>query len=147
MRGNSVTCSARSDELDGKAITLLADTSKYRGGVWFLGVVSRKQQLETAAEEVAAQLVLDGKRVTTGMARAVGDWVGTERTATYVRFDFPGIDEYIEDLRKARLVEVHAQSLSPLKIESLSPIISAIEKCQQEGSNPEFWKKAKNVCN
>ena len=147
MRGNSVTCSARSDDIDGKAITLLANTGKYRGGVWFLGIVSRKQQLEGAVEETAAHLVLDGKRVATGKALAVGDWVGTKRTATYVRFEFPAIDEYVEDLRQARLVEVQAQGLSPLKIEMLSPIILAIEKCQREGSNPEFWKKAKDVCN
>jgi hypothetical protein len=146
-RGDSVMCSARQKEENGNRMTVLADTGKYRGGVWFLEVVSRNQHLEPSIEEAVASLFLNGKHVATGKALAVGDRVGNKRTATYVRFDFPAIDSYVNDIKAARVVEIQTQDLNPLKIESLSPIITAIEKCRQESLNPEFWKDAKDVCN
>lgn len=146
-RGNSVMCSARQREENGQGITLLADTGKYRGGVWFLGVVSRNQHLESGVEETVASLSLNGKHVVKGKVLVVGDRIGNKRTATYVRFDFPAIDAHVIDIKAARLIEVQAEGLSPLKLDSLSPIITAIEKCQQESLNPEFWKDAKDVCN
>lgn len=145
-RGNSVMCSAR-PEKNVNGITLLADTGKYRGGVWFLGVVSRNQQLRSGVEETVARLSLNGKPVITGKVLAVGDWIGNKRAATYVRFDFPAIDAHVKDIKAARSIELQADGLSPLKLELLSPIITAIEKCQQESLNPEFWKDAKDVCN
>lgn len=140
-------CSARQKEENGTAITLLADTGKYRGGVWYLGVVSRNQQLEPNVQQAEAHLLLDGKLVATGEVLAIGDWVGNKRTATYVRFDFPAIDSYVKAIKAARDVELQAQGLNPLKLESLPSIIAALEKCQQESLNPGFWDNAKDVCN
>ena len=140
-RGSSVMCSARQKEANaqGITITLLADTGKYRGGVWFLEVASRNQHLEPGVEETVARLFLNGKRVATGTALAT--------SGAFVRFDFPAIDAHVKDIKAAHIIELQAEGLSPLKLESLSPIITAIEKCQQESLNPEFWKGAKNVCN
>ena len=146
-RGSSVMCSARQAEVNGQRGTLLADTGKYRGGVWFLDVVSLNQHLESDILEAPAQLYLNGKQVGTGKVLDVGNWTGKKRTATYVRYEFPVIDAYVKDIKAARIVEVRAQGLSPLKLESLSPIITALENCQQESSNPAFWKDAKHVCN
>lgn len=146
-RGNSIMCSARQKDGNDKSITLLADTGKYRGGVWFLGVVSRNQYLEPNVKEAVAHLSLEGLRVVTGKVLAVGDWVGNKRTATYVRFDFPAIDAFVKDIKAAGVVELQAQGLSPLKLELLPPIITALEECQQESLNPGFWNNAKDVCN
>lgn len=146
-RGNSVMCSARPREESAQGITLLADMRTYRGGVWFLEVVSRNHHLKSGVEETVARLFLNGKHVVTGKALDVGDWVGNKRTATYVRFEFPAIDAHVKDIKAAQTIEVQAEGLSPLKLESLSPIITAIEKCQQESLNPEFWKDAKYICN
>lgn len=146
-RGNSVMCAARPREESDTGITLLADTHKYRGGVWFLGVVSRNQQLEPGIEEAVAYLSLEGKHVVAGKVLAVGDWVGNKRTATYVRFEFPAIDAYVKDIKAAQVVELQAQKSSPLKLELLSQIITAIEACQQQSLNPSFWDTAKDVCN
>jgi hypothetical protein len=146
-REGSVMCSARQAEGNGEKMTLLADTGKYRGGVWFLGVVSRNQHLEPGIKEASAHLSLNGNHAATGKVLAVGDWTGNKRTATYVRFDFPAIDAYVKDIKAARVVEVQANGLSPIKLESLLPIITAIENCQHESLNPEFWKDAKSICN
>jgi hypothetical protein len=137
---DSGMCSARQSEENGQSITLLADPWKYGGGVWYLGVVSRNHRLEPGIQEAEARLSLNGERAITGKVLNVGDWRGGKRVATYVRFEFPAIDRYIEDLEAARLVGVHVDGLSPLKLESLSPIIAAIKKCQLESSKPEFWK-------
>lgn len=146
-QGDSVMCSARKKEVNGESITLLADTGKYRGGVWFLGAVSRNKYLEPDVEEAEAHLSLEGQRVVTGKVLAVGDKVGNKRTATYVRFDFPAIDTFVKDIKAADIVELQAQGLSSLKLESLSPIITALEVCQRESLNPGFWSNAKDVCN
>jgi hypothetical protein len=138
-RGNSVMCSARQNEENGQSMTLLADTGKYRGGVWFLEVASRDQHLEPGLQETVARLFLNGNHVVTGTALAT--------VGAFVRFDFPAIDAHVKDIKAARVIEVQAEGLSPLKLESLSPIITAIEKCQQESLNPKFWKDAKDVCN
>ena len=105
-RGSSVMCSARQNEENGQKMTLLADTGQYRGGVWFLEVVSRNQHLESGVEETVARLSLNGKQVVTGKVLAVGNWIGSKRTATYVLFDFPAIDAYVKDIKAARVVEV-----------------------------------------
>jgi hypothetical protein len=133
-------CSARQREEGGQKITLLADPDKYRGGVWFLGVSSRNQRLKPGVLEAEAHLSLNGKRVIVGQVLDVGNWRGGQRTATYVRYDFPAIDVHIKDIEVARVVEIQAEGLIPLKLESLSPIIAAIKKCQLESSKPEFWK-------
>ena len=146
-RGNSVTCSARQKEENGKSMLLLADTRKYRDGVWFLDVTSRNHHLKPGAAGTEARLFLNGKPVITGKVWAIGDSIGGKPTATYVRFEFPAIDAYVKDIKTARVVEAHAEGLSPLRLEGLSPIITVIEKCQQDGLNPEFWKEAKDVCN
>jgi hypothetical protein len=140
---NSGMCSARQREENGQSLTLLADPGKYRGGVWFLDVVSRNQRLKPGVLEAEAYLSLNGKRVITGKVLDIGDWHGEKRIATYVRFEFPAIDPYIKDVEAAREVEAQADGLSPLKLESLSPIIAALKNCQRESSNPEFWKNAK----
>lgn len=151
-RGNSVMCSARKKEKNGKEITLLANSGdKYRDGAWFLGVFSRNHRLEPNVEEAAAQLSLEGKRVVTGKVLAVGGWVGNERTATYVRFDFPAIDAYVKDIKAASVVELSwgegQQDSRPLKLEPLRIIIAALEECQKESLRPSFWNNAKDVCN
>ncbi|MDG9923925.1 MULTISPECIES: hypothetical protein [unclassified Pseudomonas] len=146
-RLSSVMCSARQSEENGRNMTLLADTGKYRDGVWFLQITTRNQQLEPGVDEAAASLSLNGQHVLTGKALAVGDWTGDKRTSAYVRFDFPVIDPYIKDIKAARVVEVQVQGLPPLKLESLAPIIATIENCQQESLSDEFWKDAKLVCN
>jgi hypothetical protein len=138
-RGSSVMCLARQKEKNGKSMTLLADTGKYRGGVWFLDVSSRNHHLEPDVQEIVAHLSLNGKHVVTGTALAI--------VGEFVRFEFPAIDAYVKDIKTAHVVEVQAQGLSPLKIESLPPIITALEKCQQESLSTEFWKDAKHVCN
>lgn len=145
-KGNSVMCLARQKEEKGQRMSLLADTGKYHGSVWFLEVVSRNQHLESGVEEAVARLSLNGKYVVSGKVLSVGDWIGNKRTATYVRFEFPAIDDYVKDIKAARVVEVQAQGISPLRLEALSPIITEIEKCQQDGLNPEYWKNAEHVC-
>lgn len=146
-RGSSVMCSARPMVETNPKVTLLADTGKYRGGVWFLEVVSRDLQLEPTSEDVVAYLSLNGQHVATGKALAVGNWVGNKRTETFVRFEFPAIDAYVKDIKTARIVEIQASGFIPLRVESLSPIITALENCQQESLDSEFWKGAENVCN
>ena len=138
-RGGGVMCSARPKEESDVAITLLADTGKYRGGEWFLGIVSRNQHLEPSIEETEASLVIDGKQVATGTAVAT--------IGRFVRFDFPAIDSHVEKIRAAHVIEVQAQGLIPLQLESLSIIINTIEECQTESRNPEFWNRAEHVCN
>jgi len=138
---DSGMCSARQREENGQEITLLADPSTYRGGVWYLGVVSRNQRLKPGELEAIARLSLDGKQVVTGKVLEVGDSVGGVRTATYVRVEFLAIDAHIGNIEAARVVEAQADGLSPLKLGSLSPIIAAIKKCQLESSKPKFWKK------
>ncbi len=137
---DSGMCSARQREENAQAITLFADPGKYRGGVWFLGVVSRNHRLKPGALEAEARLSLDGRPVVTGKALEVGDWVGGTRTATYVRVEFLAVDAHMGRIEAARAVEVQADGLSPLQLGSLSPIIAAIKKCQFESSKPEFWK-------
>jgi hypothetical protein len=144
-RGGLVTCSARPAGASGQEMTVLAGT--YRGGEWFMGVVSRDRRLESGIQEAPAYLYLNSKHVATGKVLAVGDSIGGKRTATYVRFDFPAIDAYVKDIKTARLVEVKAQGLYPLKLELLSAIIDAIESCQKQSLNPKFWKDAESVCN
>ena len=136
-------CSARQREENGQKITLLADPGRYRGGVWFLAIVSRNQRLRPGVLEEDAYLSLNGIRVIKGKVLDVGDWHGESRMATYVRFEFPAIDPYIKDVEVAREVETEAEGLSPLKLESLSPVIAALKNCQRESSNPEFWENAK----
>jgi hypothetical protein len=131
---DSGMCSARQREENGQSITLLADPGRYRGGVWFLGVMSRNQRLKPGVLEAEARLSLNGKHVITGKVLDVGDWHGDKRMATYVRFEFPAIDLYIKDVEAARVVEAQADGLSPLKLESLSPIIAALKNCQRESS-------------
>lgn len=133
----------RNREENAQDITLLTDTGGYRGGVWYLGVTSRNRHLESGVKETAARLYLDGKHVVTGKALAVGTWIDNKG---FVRFEFPAIDAHVEDIKAARVIEVEAEGLSPLELKSLLPIITAIEKCQQESLNPEFWKGAKGVC-
>jgi hypothetical protein len=146
-RGDSVMCSARKKEENSVSMTLLADTKKYRGGVWFLEIVSRNQHLKLGTEYAVADLSLDDKPVVKGRVSAVADWVGDKTTATYVRFEFPAIDAYIKDIKAARIVEAKTDGLSSLKIEGLPTVIFAVEKCQQESLNLKFWKNAKEVCN
>jgi hypothetical protein len=146
-RSGSVMCAARQAEKNGEKMTLLADTGKYRGGVWFLDVTTRNQHLKAGIKKAPAYLFLDGKPVVTGEVLDIGDWRGNKRTATYVRFEFPAIDAYIENIKAARVVKVQADGLIPIKLESLLPIITAIENCQRDSLHPEFWKGAEAVCN
>jgi hypothetical protein len=136
---DSGMCSARQREENGQSITLLADPRKYRGGVWYLGVVSRNHRLEAGIQEAEARLSLNG-HVITGKVLDIGDWRGSKRVTTYVRFEFLAIDRYIKDIEAAPVVRVQVNGLSPLKLESLSSIIAAIKKCQLESSKSEFWK-------
>lgn len=138
-RSNSVMCSARQKNKNRKNMTLLADAGKYRGGVWFFDVVSPDLHLKPGVQEIVARLFLDGKPVVTGIALATA--------GNFVRFDFPAIDNYVKDLKAARVIEVQAEGLTPLKLDSLSSIITAIEKCQLESLSFDFWKNAKSVCN
>lgn len=144
---NSVTCSAQKTDENGLGITLLATTAENRGGKWFFGVLSPSQHLKQGVQEALARLSLNGNPVVEGKALAVGNTTGNKTTATCVRFDFPSIDAHVEDIEAARVVELQVDGLDPLKLESLSPIISAIKKCLKESSNPAFWKDAKDVCN
>ena len=137
---DSGMCSARQREENGQKITLFADPNTYRGGVWYLDVVSRNHRLKSGVIEAVARLSLDGTQVVTGKALEVGSWVGLTRTATYVRVEFLAIDAHIGKIEAAREVEAQADGLSPLKLGSLSPIIAAIRKCQLDSSKPEFWK-------
>lgn len=146
-RSNSVTCSARKSDENGEILTLLANTGGYRGGKWFLSAISRDHHLSPALQEAPANLFLDGERVITGKALAIGGRVGNRITQPHVRFDFPTIDAYVEDIKTARKIEVQAHGLSPFGLESLSPIISAVQQCLDESLNQEFWKKAEQVCN
>lgn len=139
-------CSARKKDNNGGELTLLADTGHYRGGIWFLDVTSPDRHLKPGVQEASAHLLLDGKLVTTGKVLAIGDWTDDKTTRAYVRFEFPAIDTYVEAIKAARKIEVQADGLSPLKLEPLLPIITAIQKCQHEGLNREFWKNAENVC-
>jgi hypothetical protein len=143
-RGGSVMCKAiQPVDKNGKEMTLIADTGTYRGGVWFLDIESRNRHLAPGVEETVAHLFLDGKRVITGNVVAIGNSVGGKK---YVRFEFPAIDAYVKDIKAARVIEVQAQGLSPLNLGSLSPIITAIEECQQESLNPGFWHGAESFC-
>jgi hypothetical protein len=150
MRGESVMCSARQPrEENGKEMTLIAYTGieTDRDGVWSLSVMSRNRHLAPGVDETEARLFLDGRHVITGSVVAIGDWGDDKRTVTYVRFEFPDIeDAYVEDIKAARVVEAQAQGLSSLNLGSLSPIITAIEECQQEGLNPGFWHDAESFC-
>ena len=145
--GGSVTCSAQKTDENGVAMTLLATTAEYRDGKWFLGVLSPNQHLKQGVQEALARLSLNGNPVVEGKALAVSKTTGNKTTATCVRFDFPAIDAHVENIEAARVVELQVDGLDPLKLESLSPIISAIKKCLKESSNPAFWKDAKDVCN
>lgn len=142
-RLSSISCSARQNEENGQKMTLLADTGKYREGVWFLEIISRNHHLQPGTKEAVAYLNLDGKQIITGKAIAIGDG----KQISNVRFEFPAIDAYIKDINTAQVVAVQTQDLSPLMLESLSPIITRIENCQQESLNLDFWKDAKLVCN
>ena len=143
QRLSSISCSARQNEENGQKMTLLADTGKYREGVWFLEITSRNHHFQPGTKEAVAYLTLDGKQVITGKALAIGDG----KHISNVRFEFPAIDAYVKDINTAQVIEVQTQDLSPLMLEPLSPIISRIENCQQESLNPDFWKDAKLVCN
>ncbi len=146
-RFGKVMCSARPKEEDAIKLTLLADTGKYRGGVWYLGVSTRIQHLQPDVDgEAAAHLSLEGKRVVSGKVLAVGEWADNKRTATYVSFEFTAIDAYVKDIKAARVVELQAQGLRPLKLDGLPALITALEQCQQEAANPQFWKDAERVC-
>ena len=138
---DSGMCSARQREENGQSITLFADPNTYRGGVWFLGVVSRNRRLKSGVLQSVARLSLDGTQVVTGKALEVGSSVGLTRTATYVRVEFLAIDAHIDKIEAAREVEVQADGLSPLILGPLSPIIAAIRKCQLDSTQPEFWKR------
>jgi hypothetical protein len=145
--GSSVTCSAQKTDENGVGMTLLATTAEYRNGKWFLGVLSPSQHLKQGMQEALARLSLNGKPVVEGKALAVSNTTGNKTTPTCVRFDFPAIDAHVENIEAARVVELQVDGLDPLKLEALSPIISAIKKCLKESANSAFWKDAKGVCN
>jgi len=100
--GNSVTCSAQKTDENGVVMTLLATTTEYCGGKWFLGVLSPSQHLKQGVQEALARLSLNGNPVVEGKALAVGN----KTTATCVRFDFPAIDAHVENIEAARVVEL-----------------------------------------
>ncbi|MEO4048801.1 hypothetical protein AAFN46_17115 [Pseudomonas sp. CAU 1711] len=143
QRLSSISCSARQNEENGQKMTLLADTGKYRGGVWFLEITSRNHHFQPGTEEAVAHLTLDGKQVITGRALTIGDG----KHISNVRFEFPAIDAHIKDISLAQAIEIQTHELNPIKINPISPIINTLEKCQQESLNLEFWKEAKQICN
>jgi hypothetical protein len=138
-RGSSIMCSARQEEVKTQHITLLADTGKYRGGVWFLQVVSRNQRLKAGMETSTARLVLNGKDVAIGKALDVGDWNGDKRTASYVRYEFTAIDAHVDSMQSTSAMQIRADGLNPISLASLSPVIVALKKCQQQSAKPTFW--------
>jgi tetrahydromethanopterin S-methyltransferase subunit F len=139
-RTSNIMCSARPTEEKDHSITLLVDAGKYRGGVWFLQVVSRNQRLKAGVQTSTARLALNDKDVAVGKALEVGDSIGGKRTASYVRYEFAAIDAYVDSIQSASTVQIRADGLNPITLASLSSVIAALKKCQHDSARPEFWR-------
>jgi hypothetical protein len=145
-RLSSVSCSG-TKIINGIDLHVIADKGGYQGGVWFLSVTSHHHRLKAGLDEAEAKLLLNSRSLVVGKALSVSDRVGKKRTSTYTRFEFPAIDSSINDLETPGSLEIKAEGIDPIALESLSPIISALKNCHQDSSEPDFWKNAEEKCN
>ena len=126
IEARSSSCIATFNDGHGQKTTILANRTKYRGGVWYLSVESSNQHLKPDAYRAEARLSLDGKERIVGEVVSIGTWAGTQRD---VRYEFTAIDNHIGDIEAARVIKAQAEDLSPLKLEPLKAIIAVIKKC------------------
>ena len=140
IRMVSVICSATKSN-NGTDQHVIADKGGYegyQGGViWSLSVDHRLNRLKAGVDETEAKLLLNSRFLAIGKA--------VRLTSTYTRFEFrpTAMDSSINDLETPGSLEIKAEGIDPIALESLSPIISALKKCHQDSSEPDFWKNAK----
>jgi hypothetical protein len=146
-RVSTVSCFAEKSKGDTDIILIANDKEIYQGGLWYLSVTFHNVRLKPGIEEVEAQLSLNRRVLAVGKAFSVGDTVRGIRTNRYTRFEFPALDSLIVDLETPSSIDIQAEGIEAIKLESLSTIIKALKKCHKDSSIPSFWKDAEEKCN
>ncbi|MEH6491305.1 hypothetical protein [Halopseudomonas sp.] len=143
----AVTCAARRRDTDGQRLYLSVRVIAERESTWDLQVTTRHRALAADATQTTASLLAAGTPVATGRAVALGSGTDSQGAGRFVRFEFAALTNGVESIKQAYAVELAAPGLAPLQIESIAPIVTALEQCQRDSVNPAFWNKAVTLCN